>query len=88
LTALPRLGLVIGKKNVKLAVQRNRIKRQIREFFRIHQSTFTGLDLVFIARKGLDKIDNHKIREHLTFLLTKISKQKSKTSNKSNTYQT
>ena len=29
-----RLGLVIAKKNVRLAVERNRIKRVTREFFR------------------------------------------------------
>ncbi|WP_223351813.1 ribonuclease P protein component, partial [Escherichia coli] len=42
----PRLGLVIGKKNVKLAVQRNRLKRLIRESFRHNQETLAGWDIV------------------------------------------
>ncbi len=49
----PRLGLVIGKKNVRLAVERNRIKRQIRESFRHHQHAIGALDIVVIARHGL-----------------------------------
>ena len=53
-----RLGLVISKKNVKLAVQRNRIKRVIREFFRNCSSQNPGMDVVVLARKGVDQLDN------------------------------
>lgn len=34
----PRLGMMIGKKNAKLSVLRNAIKRRIREQFRLRQS--------------------------------------------------
>ena len=57
-----RLGLVIAKKNVRLAVQRNRVKRLAREFFR--QLTISEpvpehhLDVVLLARHGLDQLDN------------------------------
>ncbi len=57
----PRLGLVIAKKNIRLAVQRNRSKRLIRESFRHHQDLLSGLDIVILARKGLDKLDNAAI---------------------------
>ena len=53
-----RLGLVISKKNVKLAAQRNRIKRVIREFFRSCPTRQPGLDVVVLARKGMDQLDN------------------------------
>ena len=43
---LPRLGLAIAKKHLKKAVDRNRIKRLVRESFRSHQEELTGLDLV------------------------------------------
>ncbi|MEX0963740.1 MAG: ribonuclease P protein component [Pseudohongiellaceae bacterium] len=57
-----RLGLVIAKKNVALAVQRNRIKRQLRNMFR-HNSVLLGrLDLVVLARKDADKLDNKQLR--------------------------
>ncbi|MEX0739301.1 MAG: ribonuclease P protein component [Pseudohongiella sp.] len=57
----PRLGLVIAKKNIRLAVQRNRVKRLIRESFRHQQDSFTGLDIVILARKGLGTMDNAAI---------------------------
>jgi len=47
-----RLGLAIGRK-VGNAVRRNRIKRLIREAFRLNQHRFPdGLDLVVVVRKG------------------------------------
>ncbi|WP_221774916.1 ribonuclease P protein component, partial [Citrobacter braakii] len=49
----PRLGLVIGKKSVKLAVQRNRLKRLMRDSFRLNQKMLAGLDIVIVARMGL-----------------------------------
>lgn len=58
-----RLGLVIARKNVRLAVQRNRVKRILRETFRQHQPPMPGLDVVVLARKGLDKLDNRQLHE-------------------------
>ena len=57
----PRLGLVISKKNIRFAVQRNRVKRLIRESYRKHQLQLCGLDIVVLARKGLDQQDNSAI---------------------------
>ena len=51
----PRIGLVIGKKSVKLAVERNSIKRQIRDSFRHNQSILNGVVIVIVARRG--KVD-------------------------------
>ncbi len=53
----PRLGLVISKKNCRKAVDRNRIKRVVRETFRLAQTELASLDVVFLARKGLDQLD-------------------------------
>ena len=53
-----RLGLVIAKKHVKLAVTRNRIKRQIRESFRLQADTLPNLDIVVLARQGCGDLDN------------------------------
>lgn len=57
----PRLGLVIAKKHIRLAVQRNRIKRILRETFRQHQHQLTGIDAVVLARRGLDQLDNAQL---------------------------
>ena len=48
-----RLGLAISKKHLKLAVDRNRVKRLIRESFRRHQTRLQGLDIVVMARAGI-----------------------------------
>ena len=53
-----RLGLVIAKKNVALAVHRNRIKRQLRNTFRLNKEMLNKLDLVVLARKDADKLNN------------------------------
>ncbi|HLD13838.1 MAG TPA: ribonuclease P protein component [Burkholderiales bacterium] len=44
-----RLGLTVSKKVSLRAVDRNRIKRQVRESFRVHQADMTGLDVVVMA---------------------------------------
>ncbi len=56
-----RLGLVIAKKNVRLAVQRNRIKRVAREVFRVMPATEPCMDVVLLARRGLDQLDNAEL---------------------------
>lgn len=56
-----RLGLVIAKKNVRLAVQRNRIKRVAREMFRTLPESEPGMDVVLLARRGMDQLDNAEL---------------------------
>jgi ribonuclease P protein component len=53
-----RLGLVIAKKNVRLAVHRNRIKRVAREIFRTLPSSEPPMDIVLLARRGIGQLDN------------------------------
>ncbi|MGZ8959758.1 MAG: ribonuclease P protein component [Methylosarcina sp.] len=47
----PRLGLAIAKKNIKKAVNRNVIKRTVRENFRIQQRSLGSMDIVVLARR-------------------------------------
>ena len=52
-----RLGITVTKK-VGTALQRNRIKRVVREVFRLNRSLFPAShDVVFIAKRGADRID-------------------------------
>jgi len=53
-----RLGLAVAKKHVRRAVDRNRIKRVLRESFRRHQQRLKGLDLVVLVKPGIHKADN------------------------------
>ena len=60
-----RLGLAISKKHLKLAVDRNRVKRLIRESFRRHQTRLQGLDIVVMARAGIKTQSNEQIQQSL-----------------------
>ncbi|WP_161864261.1 MULTISPECIES: ribonuclease P protein component [Pseudomonas] len=72
----PRLGLVIGKKSVKLAVERNRIKRQIRESFRLNQDNLTGWDIVVVARKGLGDLENGELAQQFGKLWKRLARSR------------
>jgi len=67
-----RLGLAIAKKRVKLAVQRNRIKRLIRESFRLNQHYLPHIDIVVMVKSGTDKLDNKEINQQLEKIWRKI----------------
>lgn len=49
-----RLGIVIAKRVIPKAVNRNAFKRLIRESFRLAQEKVTGYDLVVLVRKRPD----------------------------------
>jgi ribonuclease P protein component len=53
----PRMGLVVAKKAVPGAVERNRIKRVLREVFRLNKPLFGSMDVVFVAKKGSERLD-------------------------------
>ncbi|QCI15595.1 ribonuclease P protein component [Pseudomonas putida] len=72
----PRLGLVIGKKSVKLAVQRNRLKRLMRDSFRLNQQSLAGLDIVIVARKGLGEIENPELHQHFGKLWKRLARSR------------
>ena len=46
-----RLGLIVGKKSLPRAVDRNKVKRQLREAFRRLEPM--GMDIVVLVRPGI-----------------------------------
>ena len=51
-----RLGVTVGKK-IGSAVQRNHVKRRIREYFRLHKTLIpVSSDIVFTAKPGADHV--------------------------------
>jgi ribonuclease P protein component len=50
----PRLGLIVPKKIISTAVGRNRVKRLIRESFRLNQADLAGLDVVARIKSKID----------------------------------
>ena len=81
----PRLGLVIGKKSVKLSVARNRLKRQIRESYRLNQEVLNGWDIVIVARKGLGDLDNPELAQQFGKLWKRLARSKSRSENNAET---
>lgn len=63
--AHPRLGMAIAKKHVKKAVQRNRIRRQIRESFRLHQHRLPAADILILGRPGMDLLPGPELKSLL-----------------------
>lgn len=67
--SLTRLGLTVSRK-VGGAVQRNRVKRLIREFFRIHLSSLPqGVDISIIAKKNATGMNYARVCDELRFLV-------------------
>lgn len=71
----PRLGLVVAKKNVRQAVQRNRVKRIIRESFRLHQHEIANVDMVILVRQGVDKLSNAQLHTEIEKLWKRLNKK-------------
>lgn len=60
-----RLGLTVAKKHLKRAHDRNRIKRLVRESFRLKQHQLPNCDFVFVAKGGIGKLTNAELFETL-----------------------
>ena len=54
----PRLGLAVARRVAPRAVDRHRLKRQIRESFRHNVELLGGLDVVVLARPGMEKLES------------------------------
>ncbi|WP_404400869.1 ribonuclease P protein component [Idiomarina seosinensis] len=71
----PRIGVTVSKKRAKTAVQRNRIKRQIRETFRLRQHKIPNFDIVVIAKSGIVDLNNSELSNTLNYLWRKLAKR-------------
>ena len=71
----PRMGLTVAKRFVKRANQRNRIKRVIRDSFRLNQHDIPHLDIVVLVRNGVMEMENAEINKLIEKLWRKLSRR-------------
>ena len=67
-----RLGMVIPKHHLKLAVHRNQLRRIIRESFRHNKQPLKGLDIIVLLRSKCTPLDNNALRDDLNRLWQKL----------------
>lgn len=78
-----RLGLVVGRKAIPRAVQRNRLKRLVRNAFRLNQDLLSGLDIVILARNSGAGLDNQAVTQDLASLWRDLIKKSAATRQRS-----
>ena len=69
-----RLGLVVAKKKVRRAHERNRVKRLARESFRLHQHQLGLLDIVIMPKMGIETVPNAELYQQLQFAWQKLNR--------------
>jgi ribonuclease P protein component len=70
----PRLGLIIAGKIERLAVNRNRVKRVLREAFRARQRDLAGLDLVVRLRCRVSHNNSSRIAGEAEKLMIQLQR--------------
>lgn len=69
----PRIGLAIAARTVGKAVARNRVRRIIRESFRLAQHDLPAVDIIVGARAGARDAPAGKLRASLDALWRKVA---------------
>ena len=71
----PRLGMVVGKKTGRSAVERNYMRRVLREQFRQRQAELKNVDLVVRTQKVFGRNDYPAVVLEFTELLGRLQHQ-------------
>jgi ribonuclease P protein component len=68
-----RLGMAVSRRVSKRAVDRNRIRRQIRETFRLWRDRLAPMDYVVVVRSAARDADRRVLRDKLEQLWQRFS---------------
>lgn len=72
---IAKLGIIISKKNVKFATRRNRIKRVVREWYRLN-GVMPERELIVIANRAADALTNEQLLQCLDRLSARANKSR------------
>lgn len=67
-----RLGLIVARRVEKLAVKRNRIKRLLREQFRLYKQNLPALDMVVRLRCPVTRDDLSEMVKEAKILMVQL----------------
>jgi ribonuclease P protein component len=70
-----RLGLSVSERSVGNAVRRNRVRRIVRELFRLRHATLPPADFVVTSRAGARDADRPAIESSLERLFTQAARR-------------
>ncbi len=76
----PRLGLIASKKVASLAVQRNYMRRVLRELFRSQQSKLGNVDIVIRIQKSFGRREYLAIEQEFDTLMARLARAQARTS--------
>lgn len=68
-----KIGITVSRK-VGNSVIRNRIKRLVREFYRLNKSRFVMAHYNIIAKKGAEQLDFQRLSQELANVLERLHK--------------
>jgi ribonuclease P protein component len=71
--AHPRLGIMAQKRYLKLAVERNLVKRIVRESFRAASFHLKKLDIVILMRSECTPLDKKALRQDIDQIWRELS---------------
>ncbi|WDI79091.1 ribonuclease P protein component [Candidatus Purcelliella pentastirinorum] len=69
----PRLGIIISKKVIRLSNDRNRVKRLLRESFRMNKKNIRFIDFLIFPKRILCNLNNSEIFKLLDNLWCKYA---------------